>query len=73
MIITATELKMNLGKYLEIVSHEDIIITKNGHTIAKLVNPNVSAVKSLRGMLEGFSIDLDSEREARCEERSNHD
>ena len=73
MIITATELKMNLGKYLDIVAREDIIITKNGHTIAKLVNPNVSAVKSLRGMLEGFSVDPDAEREARLEERADHD
>ena len=32
--------------------------TKNGHAIAKLVNPNVSAVNSIRGMLKGLSLDL---------------
>ena len=35
-----------------------MIITKNGHAIAKPVNPNVSAVDSIRGMLKGLSLDL---------------
>jgi len=35
-----------------------MIITKNGHAIAKPVNPNVSAVNSIRGMLKGLSLDL---------------
>ena len=41
MIITATEFKTNFGKYLEIIalSQEDIFITKNGKTIAKVSNP----------------------------------
>lgn len=30
MSITATELKMNLGKYLLLAESEDIFITKNG-------------------------------------------
>jgi len=73
MIITATEFKMNLGKYLTLVSQEDIIITKNGHAIAKMVNPNVSSVSSIRGLLEGCSIDLEKEQEARLEERTSND
>ena len=32
MSITATELKANLGKYLQMAETEDIYITKNGHT-----------------------------------------
>ena len=40
MSITATELKNNLGKYLELANEEDIFITKNGKVIAKLSNPN---------------------------------
>lgn len=40
MLITATELKQNLGKYLLLSVHEDIYITRNGKTIAKLTNPN---------------------------------
>ena len=32
MIITATELKNNLGKYLEMAESQDIFITKNGYS-----------------------------------------
>ena len=37
MEITATELKLNLGKYLEAANDEVIVITKNGKTIANLI------------------------------------
>ena len=39
MTITATEFKKNLGKYLELVSKEEICITKNGNVIAVLSLP----------------------------------
>ncbi|MBE5041010.1 type II toxin-antitoxin system Phd/YefM family antitoxin [Ructibacterium gallinarum] len=54
MSITATELKQNLGKYLLLAATEDVFITKNGKTIAKLSNPNqdkVNMAKSLFGIL----------------------
>ena len=60
MEVTATEFKLNLGHYLDQVLTEDIWITKNGKTVAKLVNPNVSAVDSISGLLKGkVSEDLD--------------
>ena len=40
MSITATELKTNLGKYLQLAESEDILITKNGKVVAMLSNPN---------------------------------
>lgn len=52
IIVTATEFKTNFGKYLEMISREDIFITRNGKTIAKVINPQISAGDSLRGMLE---------------------
>ena len=36
MEITATELKINLGKYLEAANDEEVVITKNGKAIARL-------------------------------------
>ena len=54
MSITATELKMNLGKYLLLAESEDVYITKNGKVIAKLTNPNADRVdiaKSLVGII----------------------
>ena len=47
MIITATELKINLGKYLEKSQDEDIIITKNGKIIAQLSQPNAEKMAVL--------------------------
>lgn len=67
MIVTATEFKSNFGKYLELIAKEDIFITRNGKTVAKVVNPQISAVDSLRGMLKDMpdDITLDSIREER--------
>ena len=58
--VTATEFKLNLGRYLDYVSKEDIWITRNGKTVAKMVNPNVSSVDSISGILKGkISEDID--------------
>lgn len=74
MLVTATEFKTNFGKYLEMVAKEDIFITRNGKIIAKVVNPQISAVDSLRGMLKGVpsDIDIDSLREERLEKHGNN-
>ena len=67
MSITATELKMNLGKYLMLAEKEDIYITKNGKVIAKLTNPfqdRVDMAKSLFGILPS-DITLEEAREER--------
>ena len=73
MQVTATEFKLNLGKYLNLVLTEDIWITKNGKTVAKVINPNFSSVDAISGILAGKvpdSLDremLRSERLARYE------
>ena len=58
MIVTATEFKTNFGKYLDMIAKEDIFITRNGKTIAKVVNPQFSAVDSLRGILKTVPSDI---------------
>ncbi len=74
MIVTATEFKTNFGKYLDLIAREDIFITRNGKTIAKVVNPQISAVDSLRGLLKDVpsDIDLDSLREERLLKYEDH-
>ena len=74
MIVTATEFKTNFGKYLDLIVQEDIFITRNGKTIAKVVNPHVSAVDSLRGMLKNVPSDIDSYslREERLSKYEDH-
>ena len=68
MIITATELKTNLGKYLTIATQEDVLITKNGRGIVKLVSVQSQekpTLRSLRGILHGESHTRESIREER--------
>lgn len=67
MSITATELKMNLGKYLLLAATQDIYITRNGKTIAKLVSPyqdKVNTVDALFGSVPD-RMTLDEAREDR--------
>ncbi len=55
MIVTATEFKINIGKYLALADVQDIIITKNGKTVARLTNARdlrLSALRSLRGIIK---------------------
>lgn len=66
MSITATELKMNLGKYLLLAETEDIYITKNGKVIAKLSNPNADRVEMAKSLLGIIPADITTE-EARAE------
>ncbi|MBQ6239549.1 MAG: type II toxin-antitoxin system prevent-host-death family antitoxin [Firmicutes bacterium] len=60
MQVTASEFKLNLEKYLELVHDEDIWVTKNGEIVAKLINPDISAVDAISGVLAGkVPADLD--------------
>ena len=68
MIITATELKTNIGKYLSLADGEDVLITRNGRNVAKLVSVRevkTSVLRPLRGIL----IDTDITRESIRDER----
>lgn len=66
MSITATELKMNLGKYLLLAESEDISITKNGKVVAKLSNPNADRVEMAKSLLGAIPADI-TLKEARTE------
>ncbi len=68
MVVTATEFKVNFGKYLGLLASEDIFITKNGKTIAKVSNPNISAVDAISGILAG-KLPLDYDAKDLREER----
>ncbi len=62
MSITATELKNNLGKYLRLAETEDILITKNGKVVAKLVNPYQNRVDTARSLFGILPKDADIEK-----------
>lgn len=68
MQITATEFKVNMGKYLSMVSRRDIYITRNGQRIAKLTNPSpdrVAMLDSLVGIARDESLSLDDLKKER--------
>ena len=70
MSITATELKKNLGKYLEISIREDVYITRNGKVIAKLTNPYQDRVEIAQSLFGILPKDADL-KEARAERLAN--
>ena len=67
MSITATELKMNLAKYLLMAATQDIYVTKNGKVVAKLTSPyqdKIGIAESLIGVISS-DVSLDEAREER--------
>ncbi len=76
--ITATEFKQNFGKYLVLAQSEDIEITKNGKTAARLTSAQarrstkdfepVGSISELFGILHG-DVDIKEARWERLKEK----
>lgn len=66
MSITAAELKSNLGKYLLLAATQDIYITQNGKTVAKLVSPDQDKLNIVDSLFGSVPADMTLE-EARDE------
>lgn len=69
MIVTATEFKTNFGKYLDLVSQEDVLLTKNGKIVAQVIKPEDDRNKILESLV-GFAktdkeVNLNDIREER--------
>lgn len=67
MSITATELKANLGKYLLMAATEDVYVSRNGRTVAKLTSPyqnKLDTVNSLFGSIPA-GMTLEESKEER--------
>lgn len=56
MVVTATDFKTNLGKYLSAVTNEEVTISKNGKPIAKLVPYKEYVSDSLIGVLSDVKL-----------------
>ncbi|MDR1204600.1 MAG: type II toxin-antitoxin system Phd/YefM family antitoxin [Peptococcaceae bacterium] len=68
MLVTATEFKSNIGRYLTLVASEDIFITRNGKSVAKLSSAKqdkVDIMKSLFGIIPNDGMTLEQAREER--------
>jgi antitoxin (DNA-binding transcriptional repressor) of toxin-antitoxin stability system len=68
MVVTATELKANIGHYLDAVAQDEVFITKNGKLIAKLSNPaqdKQAILDSLVGITAGNPVSLEEAKKER--------
>jgi prevent-host-death family protein len=66
MFVSSADFKTNSGKYLDLVSVEDIVITRNGRRIAKLVEEKdapVTDIRSLFGILADTGLSRMSDDE----------
>lgn len=75
MTVTSAEFKTNFNKYIAMIANEDILITENGETIARVVNARKSAVDTLRGLLKGAPKDTSVKtiREERLSDYEDND
>jgi prevent-host-death family protein len=68
MVVTATELKANIGHYLDTVSRDDVFITKNGKLAAKLsglAQDKQAVLDSLVGVTAGNPVSLEEAKRER--------
>ena len=59
MVVTSTDLKTNLGSYLDSLNLGDIIVTRNGRKVARLVKEDddtLSDMRSLFGILSNSEM-----------------
>jgi prevent-host-death family protein len=77
MIITATEFKNKVGKFIEIAKKEDIIISKNGKNIVKIVSVGEDEYPSTQSLLGVFEkaagYDINKTKEERLSKYENID
>jgi prevent-host-death family protein len=71
MIVSSTEVQNNFGKYLDIASGQEILITRNGTAVARLIGIKL-AEKSLSEQLRGIlptDIDENAIKDERMKRR----
>ena len=70
MQVSLTNLKVNVGKYIDMADTTDVFITRNGKPVAKLVpvkQDKTSSLKSILGAIPS-EMDYDKIREERLSE-----
>ncbi len=69
---TATEMKNNFGRYLNLViSGQEVVVTKNGKEIGRFIPRDTTVsylTDSLTGILKG-DVDLEAAKEERLREK----
>ncbi|MCL2360367.1 MAG: type II toxin-antitoxin system Phd/YefM family antitoxin [Defluviitaleaceae bacterium] len=70
MVVTATDLKTNLGKYLDLLDTEDIIVTRNGRKIARLIRDEEDVLAEVQSLYGILSV---SEGDEKAEPKNNEE
>jgi len=65
MLISVSELKLNIGKYLDLAEIQDIYITKYGQPVAKIISTKVDKVAEMKSVFGAIPPDADLD-EAKC-------
>ncbi len=74
MIVTLTEFKTDLDRYLELVGEEEIVLTKDGRQIASITpapDEREAMLRSLRGILPP-TVTLEEAHAERVAKHENH-
>ena len=71
MIVSSTDVQNNFGKYLELASGQEIVITKNGTAVARLIGIG-NQEKSMAEQLRGIIPDSVDEKDIKSERMSRH-
>lgn len=67
MLVSSTDVQNNFGKYLKLAASQEILITRNGTVVARLIGIK-NREKSLSGQLRGI-IPADIDEKAAKDER----
>ena len=61
MIVTSTDVQNNFGKYLDLASGQEIVITKNGTAVARLIGIKTKEKSLASGLVGLVSADVDED------------
>lgn len=62
MQVSISELKTNVGKYIDLAETQDIFITKNGKQVAKIVSTKIDKVAKMKSVFGAIPSDADVDK-----------
>lgn len=69
MQVKLSDFKTNISKYVDQLKDEDILLTRNGRVVARVIaedsNPKVAALMSMKGILKDNTMTLEQARDER--------
>ena len=71
MMISASELKNNLGKYIDMAETEDIYVTKNGKQRIKISSAKQRPLAFIDGIFKGLNITDEEIKDLKWERLKN--